>query len=159
MYTFSDRLMKFIHTYIHTYIHMHTYIFIYVHTPYSVYCSKTVQFCWKITKDWEDLAGKADWCKHSFSHTSCGKFSNLVNIYPNPYIHHLFVCYPQHYKSADLQHFAGQFDLGLKAMNIILEGLAHLMFGWEHFQIIFSGKLHSFTMIRFDCIDRCIMHF
>ena len=63
---------------------------------------------------------------------------------------HLFVCYPQHYKSADLQHLAGQFDLGLKAMNIILEGHAPLMFDWKHFQIILSGKLRSFTVIRFD---------
>ena len=63
---------------------------------------------------------------------------------------HFDVCYPQHYKSSDLQHLANQFDLGLKAMNIILEGQAPFMFGWKHFQIILSGKLRSFTMIRLD---------
>ena len=59
-------------------------------------------------------------------------------------------CFQQHYKSSDLQYLASQFDLGLKAMNIILEGLAPLMFNWKHFQIILSEKLHSFTMIRSD---------
>ena len=63
---------------------------------------------------------------------------------------HFDVCYPQHYKSSDLQHLASQFDLGLKAMSIILEGQAPFMFGWKHFQIILSGKLCSFTVIRFD---------
>ena len=66
---------------------------------------------------------------------------------------HFVVCCSQHYKSADLQHLASQFDQGLKAMNIILEGQAPFMFGWKHFQIILSGKLRSFTMIRFDIIQ------